>query len=142
MKILTLCIVIALSALSALAQTPYDYRQDDDDRRREERFNNYIVADAALSGQVTTELSSIKWILGVIAVAVVGGAVGLIFSVLRKKLSLPAIPLIAASCALLAAIPVQEAECQGGCEQYSCRVDTDCPYSCFCNQYYFTCQSR
>ena len=131
--VLFLCL---LCSLPALAQpSSYDVHQDD-------RFNNYIVADAKLSGAVESQLSGIKWILGVIAVAVVGGLIGLGFAMVKRKLSLPIYLLIVAFCVLLAAIPVDRAECQGGCQIYRCRGNWDCPGACYCNQYYFVCQPR
>ncbi len=133
MRVLIICVMILLVSLAAFAQ-PSDY-----DQKQDERFYNYVQADSVLSGQVTTELSSIKWILGIIAVAVVGGAVGLIFSAVKKKLSLPVIIAAMGFCWFIAAIPVQEAECQW-CDPAPCRVDADCLSGCICDQYYFQCR--
>lgn len=78
MKPYFFALMMLLFAVPAHCQSTYDVHQDD-------RFNNYIVADSVLSGQITSELSGIKWILGTIAGAIIVGLIGAGVARVMKK---------------------------------------------------------
>ena len=141
MKALVLCCVLCLIPALVYSQTSYDDKQDTRIQRQEDRFNNYIQADSTLSGKVETELGGIKWALATIAGAIIVGVAGLVFGMIKKKAGIPII-ILAALMYLLLTVPLRDAECQGGCQMYRCRVNMDCPMPCWCNQYYFTCMPR
>jgi hypothetical protein len=131
-----LCLLLILISLPAFAApTDYDSRQDD-------RFTNYVIADAKLSGVVETELGNIKWVLVTIAGAIIVGVIGLGFAIVKKKIGVGIFIVMVGASLFLASVPLQDAECQGGCEQYSCRVDSNCPESCYCDSFYFQCRSK
>lgn len=126
MKIAILTVFLLLCAFSVTAQTPNDLIQD-------ERFYNYVLADAKLSGQLETKLNIVIGILSTIGV----GVLGIFFAIIKKKFLLPVV--ILGLCILIYSSAITPAECAGDCAPSSCRINADCGIGCSCDQFSFTC---